>query len=90
MPNESVVETKCSMVGGHSLSHRNARKFENEIHVDWNGQKVGKADAIISESMNTYFKSENWHFKTGSTKFFTSNVDDRKAMEPSRLLFMEN
>ena len=52
--------------------------------------KVGKADAIISESMNTYFKSENWHFKTGSTKFFTFKVDDRKVMEPSRLLFMEN
>ena len=65
-------------------------KFENKMHVDWNGPKVGKADAIISESMNIYFKSENWHFKTGSTKFFTSNVDDRKAMEPSRLLFMEN
>ena len=64
-------------------------KFENKMHVDWNGPKVGKADAIISESMNTYFKSENWHFKTGSTKFFTSKVDDKKAMEPSRLLFME-
>ena len=43
-----------------------------------------KADAIISESMNTYLKSENWPFKTGSTK-----VDDMKAMEPSRLLYME-
>jgi hypothetical protein len=80
------------MVVRHSLYHRNAMpmKFENKMHVDWNGPKVGKADAIISESMNTYFKSENWHFKTGSTKFFTSKVDDRKAMEPSRLLFMEN
>jgi hypothetical protein len=29
--------------------------------------------------------------KTGSTKFFTPKVDDRKAMEPSRLLlFIEN
>ena len=32
--------------------------------VVWNGPKVGKADAIILESMNTYFKSENWHFRT--------------------------
>ena len=51
-------------------------KFENKMHVDWNGPKVGQADAIISESMNTYFKSENWHFKTGSTKFFTFKVVD--------------
>ena len=41
-------------------------KFENKMHVDWNGPKVEKADAIISESMNTYFKLENWHFKTGN------------------------
>ena len=41
VPNESVVESMCSMVGGHSLSHRNAlpMKFENEMHVDWNGPK---------------------------------------------------
>ena len=48
------------------LSHWNALplKFENEMHVDWNGPKVGKADTIISEALNTYFKSENWHFMT--------------------------
>ena len=38
-------------------------------------------DTIISEALNTYFKSENWHFNTGSTKFFTSKVLDRKVMD---------
>ena len=43
-------------------------------------------DTIISEALNIYFKSENSHFNTGSTKFFTSRVVDRKVME---LLFIE-
>ena len=76
--NESIVESMCSRFGRHSLTHGNAlpMKFENEMHVDWNGPKVGKPDTIISQSMNTYFKSQNWHFKTGSTKLFTYKVVD--------------
>jgi hypothetical protein len=35
--------------------------FENQMHVDWNGKKVGKADAIISESMNTLALQDRKH-----------------------------
>ena len=45
----------------------------------WKGPKVEKAVPIISLAMNTYFKSEHWHFKTGNIKFVTSKVDDRKS-----------
>ena len=90
-PNEAVVESMGSMLQKHMKTERNAAQsaFEGEMHIDWNGPVVAKADHLLSTSLDRKFGSRRrWHFKTGSTRFYTSEVVDRKKTEVSRLSFL--
>ena len=80
-----------SMLVKHMKLERNASgsSFEGEMHFDWNGIVVSRADNILSVSLDRHFGSrKRWHFKTGSTSFYTSEVVDRKKSEMSRLSFL--
>ena len=90
-PNEAVVESMGSMLQKHMKTERNAAQsaFEGEMHIDWNGPVVAKADHLLNTSLDRKFGSRrHWHFKTGSTRFYTSEVVDRKKTEVSRLSFL--
>ena len=90
-PNEAVVESMGSMLQKHMKTERNAAQsaFEGEMHIDWNGPVVAKADHLLNTSLDRKFGSRRrWHFKTGSTRFYTSEVVDRKKTEVSRLSFL--
>jgi hypothetical protein len=91
-PNESVIECIGSVAELHTKPQRNSafHRFENELMVDWNGPVLSKAKNFIEKSLDRHFGSrKNWNFKTGSSKFFVSQVVDRINSQPSRLTFME-
>ena len=57
-----------------------------EMHINWNGPVVSKADHLRSASFDCWFGTRGWyHFKTGTNKFYTSEVADRKKSEVCRL-----
>ena len=85
-PNEAVVESMGSMLQKHMKPERNANQsaFEGEMHIDWNGPVVSRADHLLSRSLDRKFGSrKRWHFKSGSSRFYTSDVVDRKRSETS-------
>ena len=74
-PNEAVVESMGSMLQKHMKPERNCTQsaFEDEMHIDWNGPVVSRADPLLSVSLDRGFGSrKHWNFKTGSSKFYTS------------------
>ena len=90
-PNEAVVESIGSVLQKHMKSERNAKQttFENELNIDWNGPVVSQADHLFSRSLDRKFGSrKKWRFKSGNSKFYTSEVVDRKKGETSRLSFL--
>ena len=90
-PNEAIVESIGSVLLLHMKPQRNARQvtFEHELHIDWNGPVVSRADEILAKSLDRHFGSrKKWNFKSGESKFFSSNVIDRQKVEKSRLSFM--
>ena len=91
-PNESVIECIGSVAELHTQPQRNCnfKKFETELMVDWNCPNLAKAKLFIEKSLDRHFGSrKKWNFKTGSSKFFISQVVDRINSQPSRLSFME-
>ena len=87
---EAVVERMGSMLQKHMKPEHNCTQsaFEDEMHIDWNGPVVSRADPLLSVSLYKRFASrKRWNFKTGSSKFYTSQVVDRKKSELSRLSF---
>ena len=85
-PNEAVVESIGSVFEKHMKPQRPGKQinFVNEMHIDWNGPVVSKADNILARSLDRKFGSrKKWNFKSGNTKFYTSAVVDRKKVEPS-------
>ena len=90
-PNEAIVESIGSVLLLHMKPQRNARQvtFEHELHIDWNGPVVSRADEILAKSLDRHFGSrKKWNFKSGESKFFSSKVIDRQKVEKSRLSFM--
>ena len=90
-PNEAVVESIGSVLQLHMKPQRNARQtnFEHELHIDWNGPVVARADDLIAKAIDRHFGSrKKWNLKSGESKFFTSKVVDRQKVEKSRLSFM--
>ena len=80
-PNEAVVESMGSMLQKHMKPERNATQsvYEDEMHIDWNGPVISRADTLLSVSLDRKFGSrKRWHFKTGSSTFYTSKVVNRK------------
>ena len=80
-----------SMLQKHMKPERNCTQsaFEDEMHIDWNGPVVSRADSLLSVSLDRRFGSRKcWNFKTGSSKSYTSQVVDRKKSEHSRLSFL--
>ena len=62
--------------------------FTGDMHIDRNDLVVSNADHLFSTSFGRWFGSRGWwHFKTGTNKFYTSEVVDRKKSEVSRLYF---
>ena len=48
------------------------------IHKDWNGHMVSRVNHLLSAFLDSQFGSRGrWHFKTGTNKFYTSEVVDR-------------
>ena len=91
-PNESVIECIGSVTELHTKPQRkcNFKRFETEIFIDWNCPTLSKAKGFIERSLDRHFGSrKKWNFKTGSTKYFTSQVVDRINAKPSPLCFME-
>ena len=87
-PNEAVVESMGSMLQKHMKSELNANQtaFTAEMHIDWNGPVVSRADHLLSASLDRWFGSrKRWHFKTGSNTFYTSELVDRKKTEVSHI-----
>ena len=65
--------------------------FTNEMHIDWNGPVLSKADNLLARSLDRKFGSRRkWNFTSGESKFYTSAVVDRKKCETSRLSFLDN
>ena len=90
-PNEAVVESMGSMLQKHMKPERNAAQsaFEGEMHIDWNGPVLSRADHHLSSSLDRKFGSRKlWHFKTGSSKYYASEVVERKKSDISRLSFL--
>ena len=90
-PNEAIVESMGSMLIKHMKPERPAGQisFESELNIDWNGPVVARADSLLARSLDRKFGSrKRWNFKTGSSKFYTSQVVDRKKGESSRLSFL--
>ena len=68
----------------------NFKRFETKIIIDWNCPTLFKTKGFIEQSLDRHFGSrKKWNFKTGSTKYFTSQVVDRINAKPSPLCFME-
>ena len=62
--------------------------FVSEMHIDWNGPVVSKADNVLARSLDRKFSSrKKWNFKSGNTKFYTSALVDRKRVKSSHLSF---
>ena len=90
-PNEAVVESLGSVLQKHMKPERSAKQssFDSELHIDWNGPVVTKADSLLERSLDKKFGSrKRWNFKVGDSKFYTSKVVDRKKAETSRLSFL--
>ena len=90
--NESVIEFIGSVAELHTKPQKNCnfKKFETELMLDWNGPTVPKSQSFIEKSLDRHFGSrKNWRFKSGSSKYFVSQVVDRVSSQPSRLSFME-
>ena len=53
-PNEAIVESMGSILAKHMKLERNASgsSFEGEMHFDWNGIVVSRADNILSVSLD--------------------------------------
>ena len=80
-----------SMLQKHMKPERNATQsvYEDEMHIDWNGPVISRADTLLSVSLDRKFGSrKRWNFKTGSSTFYTSKVVERKKSETSRLSFL--
>ena len=89
-PNEAVVENMRSMLKKHMKPERNAKQtaFTADMHIDLNGHVVSRADHHLSASQDHWFGSrKRWHFKTGNSRYYNSEVVDRKKTEVSRLSF---
>ena len=79
------------MLQKHMKGERNAQQdaFDAEMHIDWNGPVVSRANTLLEISLDRKFGSrKQWNFKRGDTKFYTSKVVDRKKEEISRLSFL--
>ena len=64
-PYDAVVESMGSMLQKYMKpEHNNAQSaFEGEMHIDWNGPVVSRADHILRSSMVRKFGSrKRWHF----------------------------
>ena len=65
----------------HMSSEHNAAEttIKGDINIDWNDPVVSRVDQLLSASLDSWFGSRGrWHFKTGTNKFYTSEVVDRK------------
>ena len=65
----------------HMSLERNTTQttITGDIRIDWIGPVVSRADHLLSASLDSWFGSRGrWHFKTGTNKFYTSEVVDRK------------
>ena len=52
--------------------------------------KHGKERTVITNARKASgLDRKNWRFKSGSSKYFVSQVVDRVSSQPSRLSFME-
>ena len=79
------------MLQKHMKGERNSQQdtFDAEMHIDWNGPVVSRANTLFEISLDRKFGSrKQWNFKRGDTKFYTSKVVDRKKEEISRLSFL--
>ena len=59
----------------HMSPERNATlaTITGDIHIDWNGPVVSRANNLLSASLDSWFGSKDrWHFKIGTNKFYTS------------------
>ena len=52
--NEAVVESMGSMLQKHMKPERNAKQtaFKTDMHIDWNGPVVSRADHLLSASLD--------------------------------------
>ena len=87
---------KCMKISGQSglkqmKPERKAMQtsFTGETHIDWNHPVVLKVDYLIRDPLNRWFGSRGrWHFKTGTSKLYTSEVVIRKNSEIFGLCFL--
>ena len=89
---EYVIESIRSVAELQTTPQRNCnfKKFETELMLDWNGPTVFKSQSFTEKSLDRHLGSrKNWRFKSGSSKYFVSQVVDRVSSQPSRLSFME-
>ena len=64
-------------------------RFPESLEDFWTGWKI--SDHPLIAFLDSWFGSRGrWHFKTGSNKFYTSEMVDRKKYEVSRLSFLNN
>ena len=70
-PNEAVVESLGSLLQKHMKAERTAKQdtFNNELHIDWNGPVISKADRLLERSLDRKFVSRS----TGILKLGTAN-----------------
>ena len=90
-PNEAVVESVGSMLNKHMRADRPGSQisFDCEMHIDWNGPVVSKANTLLERALDNKFGSrKRWNFKSGNSKFYVSKVVDRKKLEHSPLSFI--
>ena len=56
----------------------NFKRFENELFIDWICTTLFKTKGFIERLLERHFGSKKkWNFKTGSTKYYTSQVVNR-------------
>ena len=58
------------------------------LHIHWNGPVISRADHLLSASLGGWFGNW-WNLKTGTSKFDTSKVVDRKKSKVSRLSLLK-
>ena len=86
-----LQDSLSSLLLKHMKPEGNATEaeFTEEMHITWNGPVVSRADHLIRASLDRWFGSRGrWHFKTGTSKFYTSAVVFRKKSEVSRMYFL--
>ena len=91
-PNEVFVESIGSVLEKNMKPQGPGKQviFVSEMHNDWNGPVVSKANNVLVRSLDRKFGSrKKWNFKSGNTKFYNSAVFDRKRVESSRLSLLE-